>query len=224
MTIKQSLSNTFFRFILGKIKRFPARLNVAEKFGYSYALAIGIAILGTSAGLVVGEYYQQRALERLALAETQEDLLSHLENSVLKMRSHPQELLPSLGSFILFDYAKAHFYVSSNQVKSDLKELNDFITENPKFVLLNPNYFNEILQNYDRATSTYIQLIETLWQQVNPDQITNIPAAQKSIVSFLNQEKATKLNLELNRLSEDLAVLLSAAESRENIATTNHFS
>ena len=57
-------------------KAFNRRLTVAEKIKYGYSLAIGIVILGTSSGMIVGDYYKQKVLNHLSLAHQETKILS----------------------------------------------------------------------------------------------------------------------------------------------------
>jgi hypothetical protein len=91
------------------IRRSIRRLSIAKKIGYGYSLAIGIAVLGTTVGLVSGDYYQKKAQEQLIIADKQQRLLSDLENAVDDMRSHPQRLILVLGESIWIDYEAAKF-------------------------------------------------------------------------------------------------------------------
>lgn len=56
---------------------------INQKISYSYALVIGIAILGTVAGLATGEYYEKQAKAQLAYANEQHNLINQLRNTSL---------------------------------------------------------------------------------------------------------------------------------------------
>ncbi|GGA14624.1 hypothetical protein [Okeania sp. KiyG1] len=72
-------------------------MSIAQKFGYSYAMAISVAVVGIALGLIISEEYEKRMLQKLYVADKQSHLLNDLEKSVLGMRSHPQNLVPALA-------------------------------------------------------------------------------------------------------------------------------
>lgn len=74
-------------------KPFNRSLTVAQKIKYRYSVGIGIAILGTSGGIIVGDYYQQQALNQLTLIHRETQLLSDLENALFKLHFYQQKLI-----------------------------------------------------------------------------------------------------------------------------------
>jgi hypothetical protein len=73
-------------------KKFINRWGITEKFAYSYTLAIGIAICGTTGGLLLGDYYQEEAEQRLKFISEQQIILNNLDKVVTQLRLHPQAL------------------------------------------------------------------------------------------------------------------------------------
>jgi len=78
------------------IKGLNRRVSIAKKIRYGYSLAISVVIIGTSTGLVIGEYYQKKALEQLNLAQQNSKLLTELEISLIKNYDHPEILTINL--------------------------------------------------------------------------------------------------------------------------------
>lgn len=72
-----------------------SRLSISHKISFGYGLTLGIAVLGTTAGFVVGDYYQQQA--RLQEHDAQREIrtLQHLQTLLLHARAHQQNFLSS---------------------------------------------------------------------------------------------------------------------------------
>ncbi len=74
--------------LLGWLGRSLFRVSIRRKIGAGYALAVGIAILGTTAGLTIGEHHQSQALNQINRAHQQEHLLRVLLKTFFEARSH----------------------------------------------------------------------------------------------------------------------------------------
>src|SRR6476661_10006888 len=68
-----------------RVKQWVHGASIRHKIGTGYAAAIGVALVGTTAGLTVGDYYQNQAQKQLTRAVKQEQLLSELQRNVLHM-------------------------------------------------------------------------------------------------------------------------------------------
>lgn len=73
-----------------------ARLKVGQKIGLGYAIALGVATLGTTIGVSVGSYYHHEAKEREEIAHHEINDLSKLQSTLLQLHLHEQALAESL--------------------------------------------------------------------------------------------------------------------------------
>ena len=203
------------------IRRSIRRLSIAKKIGYGYSLAIGIAVLGTTVGLVSGDYYQKKAQEQLIIADKQQRLLSDLENAVDDMRSHPQRLILVLGESIWIDYETAKFLEDIKRVNATLSEFESFLDSHPRNLVTDTRTLKELLNGYKTNTRFYIQLIKSLWKQIAFSSLKpkEILAAQQQLLASIKEKKATTISVKFDRLSESLNRLKVAAETQQMQAT-----
>ena len=203
------------------IRRSIRRLSIAKKIGYGYSLAIGIAVLGTTVGLVSGDYYQKKAQEQLIIADKQQRLLSDLENAVDDMRSHPQRLILVLGESIWIDYEAAKFREDIKRVNATLAEFESFLDSQPRNLVTDTRTLKELLNGYKTNTRFYIQLIKSIWNQIAFPSLKSeeIPAAQQQLLASIKEKKATTISVKFDRLSESLNRLKVAAETQQMQAT-----
>lgn len=94
-----------------------SRLRIGQKIGYGYALAIGIAIFGTGAGLKLGDYLRKEALSQLNVSQQQQQLLQKLQNTVFKARSHAARIPAVLGDRVWLEYENDRFFLQINDAK-----------------------------------------------------------------------------------------------------------
>lgn len=193
------------------------RLSIAQKFGYSYAVAIGVAVIGIALGVVIAEYYEKQALEKLNIADQQSHLLNDLEKAVLRMRSHPQNLVPALSKNIWFDFEKAKFFGYVDQVRTNLEELSLFIDRHPKYLAVDTEKYKQLLKSYEIATNSYVNYISYLWGKIDPPNLKpeNIPEAQHMIVASLTEKRATTIDIEFEHLAEKLDSIVQMAEAQD---------
>ncbi|MFE1744338.1 sensor histidine kinase [Coleofasciculus sp. H7-2] len=211
-----SQGNTL-KFPTNWIGRFIPHLSIAKKIGYGYSLAIGIAVLGTTIGLISGDYYEKQAQKQLIIAEKQQNLLSNLENAVGEVRSHPQRLVTVLGESIWFDYETAKFFRSVNRIEALLTEFNSFIDSYPDNLATKATELKDLLKGYETNTESYTYLIKLLWQQIEPANLKpeEISVAQQQLLNSIRSTTATNITVKFDRLAESLTGLKETAESQQ---------
>ncbi|MEM9542051.1 MAG: ATP-binding protein [Cyanobacteria bacterium P01_E01_bin.42] len=194
-------------------------LSIAKKIGYGYALAIGIAVLGGAIGLSVGNYYQKQADKQLERVERQQDLLSTLENAILNVRFHPQQLIVVLEDPIWFEYETSEFLNNTNRLRQVLSDLAAFAREHPDYTAISTDEFLALQRNYTNAIDAYEVKIQALWQRIDPLNLKSedIPAAKKDVLEAIAGTDALDLRLQFERLSEDLFRIEQAAQKKEDV-------
>ena len=73
------------------------RLSISHKISCGYALTLGIAVLGTTAGFVIGDYCQQKARLQEKNAQDKIRTLQHLQTVLLHVQAHKQSFLTSVN-------------------------------------------------------------------------------------------------------------------------------
>jgi signal transduction histidine kinase len=199
------------------IKCLISRLSIGKKISYGYALIIGVAVFGTTVGLLIGDYYQKQAQKQLAIANKQQYLISELENGISQIRSHPQRLVNVLGESIWFDYESAKFLGSLNRVKETLTEFDDFIDINQNNLVIRSDELKKILQGYESNTEIYTQLVQQLWRQIDPAnlKVTEINNARQELLLFMGDKSTNKVNVQFDRLGESLTRLKEAGDAQQ---------
>ncbi|MBW4515871.1 MAG: HAMP domain-containing protein [Timaviella obliquedivisa GSE-PSE-MK23-08B] len=217
-----SLSNIPVEFIQPNylLERLSGDWSIACKIGSGYALSISIAVLGTTIGLVTGNYYQEQAQKQQAVTDQQQHLLGQLESAINIVRVHPQRLVGVLGESVWFDYEKNKFLGTMSQVKELLGEFESFTDQHTNELAINIQVSKDLLKGYTASMATYKQLTETSWQQLKPADLkaTEIAAAQQQLLASLNTSPSIKVNIELDRLTEVLTRLQKTADAQHQQA------
>ncbi len=208
--------NSYFSGIKNKIKQ----LKINQKFGYSYAIAISMGVVGTTIGLLWGEYYEKKALGILIITDEQQAILNDLEVNVIRLRSHPQRLLPTLGKSISFNYEKAKVSSYIIEINQDIVKMEDFINKNSNDTGMKNINITEFLRNFQTITNDYNQVINQLWEDLNPPNLKSeeIPTAKQKLILFLSSSDSVKIDSKFDKNIEILTKLINIAENKKKQA------
>jgi len=198
------------------------RPGIVRKIAYGYALAIGIATLGTVIGLMVGDYYQKQAQKKLVIVRQQQAILNNLDKEILQIRSHPQRLMMVFGDAIWFDFERTAFLGHARKAQASVQELDAFIEENPIYLAIAASDLQALAQGYATNVDTYTLWVQSFWQQVSPGNLAaqDIPVAQQTLLAALRQEPMIGLEIQFERLTEQLNQALAVAQQQQALADT----
>ncbi len=204
-----------YRWLPKRLHDLVLNLGIAQKIGYSFALTLGVSILGTSVGLVIGEVYEQRALQQLTLAGTQQSLLNELEKNVLELRSHPQRLSSVLGNSVWFQYETVKFQDDVQRILDLTASLSTF-AEQSQTATVNRTALQELAKEYETITESYQQLALQLWRDLDPGDIpgAEIQTARQRLAQLTNTGDAAQTGIRFERLAERLQQSIEAADQQ----------
>ncbi len=192
--------------------------SIRQKIGAGYALAVGIAISGTIAGLAIGEHYQNRAIVQLTRAHQQEHLLKELQTAVLQARSHASRFPVVLGNPVWLRYENEEFIESIEQAKQAILETERFINNSDNLAKADTQTLQTILQRADITVEAYRSVTQSLLQQIdawNLKQDEILPAQQE-----LLRNSSGEVAISLDQLFEQLNQLIETAKDQDKQAAT----
>jgi two-component system, NtrC family, sensor kinase len=189
---------------LSWLKRRFSHLRIGQKISYGYALAIGIAILGTGMGMKVGDYFRKQALIQVNLAQHQQELLQNFQNTVLKARSHAARLPAVLGDTVWLQYENDRFFIEINEAKSLISEIASFVAKNPDRLATEQTKFQAMLKRSTIILDYYSQLTKLQLQEAEPEDLPTkkIELAQLQMLRTASGEEALLLDDLSNNLTE----------------------
>ena len=199
------------------VKRSLASASIRRKIGAGYALAVGIALLGTSAGLAIGEHYQRQSFAQLTRAHQQEHLLRELQAAILQARSHASRFPVVLGNSLWLQYEKDEFVRSLNKAKATISETERFVNPSSNGATADTEKLQDLLKTAAITIEAYGSLTASLLEQIDPwnlkpDEI--LPAQQQ-----LLRNSSGEVAITLDRLFHQLNQVIEAAQKEDMQAT-----
>jgi two-component system NtrC family sensor kinase len=185
-------------------------LRIGQKISYGYALAIGIAILGTAAGQKLGDYFRKQALVQVNVAQQQQQLLQNLQNAVFEARSHAARLPTVLGNSVWLQYEQDRFLWKINEAKILISEIEFFARQNPDQLATEEAEFQATLKKSARVIDYYAQLIKL---QLKEAEVWNLqPNSIESAQLQMLRNSSGQEAIVLDNFAQSLTELISAVE------------
>ncbi len=196
--------------------QFIRSLSINQKIWYGYAVSIGIATFGTGLGLMIGDYYQQKAKEKLDLTHQQQTILNEVQNEVLSTRLNSEKLVPMLGNSSVIESEINNLYQSSSHVKALIFELKYLVDINLKKHHEDPSNVKDILKNHEKTLTSYVDLVNSILSEINSQKLPpeKIEPAQKHLRLFINGVASVKFE----KISEELNQIIAEVKIKESQA------
>jgi signal transduction histidine kinase len=202
------------------INQWLRQLQVRQKISFGYGVALGVAILGTTVGIVQGNYYQHQAYKQQEDALAELKLINRLEIEALQVRAHRQEFIifasqpkqlrqqytEFLNHYDDFQQAWSEFRNSKGGTKGEeKKELSGEVEAIDKF-----------LKTYEGVPETYIQEMDILLQRLNLTELKpeNAATVRSNVIKF----GESPIVIKMDGFSEDLMELMEITRNEYNEA------
>lgn len=184
------------------LNRLTRRWSIHQKIAYGYVLSLGVAVLGTATGLMVGNYSESRAVEKFTVAQERHELMGYLEQAVLEIKLYQQRTVSAVRNQNEPKEEIASLLESLNEAHNHLSQLNSSLKDYPDISLNYAANLKTLLETYNTEILAYSNSVQLLAQQLNRANKTplQIQTEQQIIEILINGKPATKLE----ELSEKL--------------------
>lgn len=202
-------------------QRWLSRLNIRQKIACGYALAIGIAVLGTGAGILAGDSYQTQVINPRTFEE--EPLLYDLKVSVLELSERQQKIIalvalqPQKIASAKMESQKAEMRRAIERVKADLARAKSWMEAE----LLSEGdresaEMREFLRVYGGRLEASIQKLEAILERIGTASLQpkEFYTARNTLVEFAGALEA----VQLEDFQENLTQLIAEATEKEEEA------
>jgi two-component system NtrC family sensor kinase len=198
------------------------RLSISHKISCGYALTLGIAVLGTTAGFVIGDYCQQKARLQEKNAQDKIRTLQHLQTVLLHVQAHKQSFLTSVNKpeRLREDYNHFLEHVTEfNQAWSTFKATY----EKPKTVPMREipgelATFKRLVLTNDKFIGQHFQQVALILKQIISSNVK--PEEREKAQKQLLKLSDSTLELKIGNLVDTLTDLIHFADREYEHAQT----
>ncbi|NEO27660.1 MAG: HAMP domain-containing protein [Kamptonema sp. SIO4C4] len=192
---------------------------IRQKIGLGYGVALGVAILGTTVGIVIGNFYQNRAWDQQEHTQEEISLLSQIQANVLQIRTHQQQLIPLLAEPELFQEEYSHIIDHAELLRDNWEQLQDFIEahQNEQHDMsvyhtaqdqeFHDDLLPEFIETYRETPTQYLETLENQVESIDLQSLNSpedLETAQDNFLEFTNSEIA----LQFDGISDELTGLI----------------
>ncbi len=200
------------------VKRVFHRLSIRQKIIFGYGLTLGVAVLGTTAGLLVGTNYFQQARYQMTIADDEGHLFSNLQGELSEIKSYQQEILLLLNKETMLRQKTSEFktnFAEAEMLFSQLEEVSQSTSQTELEAFLKQNH---------GTIKLYFQEFQTLLGEILSlaSQPQSAAKAQKLIQQFSQSQTALdfyEFTYELNKFAKTVREFQEAADQAQNQAT-----
>jgi signal transduction histidine kinase len=183
-------------------------LSIRQKIGYGYILSISIAILGTSLGLIVGEYYSDKAMKQFSIAEERYEQLNDLEKAVLEVKINHKQLIIGVEKNMLQHQDIKRLEASMKNADDKLHKLQSnlsyFWNKSDKYKY--PVKLKGFIKTCDQEINSYNSLLYSLLKFANSPNPTPQDIQEKN--KILQEISDVKQAQKVEQLSQTLKELV----------------
>ncbi len=193
------------------------RATIGHKIAIGYGITIGVAAVGITIGLLVGDiYWKKPALKQQELSHKEFGLLIELKDSMLETQS---QFIPYIKNTQLLENYSDHLLVHTDRIAASLSELE--VATKKELKQLNGENLQTLEQFIDKqknTTQAYRKKLAAILNQLNAgnSQTQKIDAttARKILLDFLGSAEALQLEKGIQELNE----LITIAHDNERAA------
>ncbi|NJK66622.1 MAG: HAMP domain-containing protein [Microcoleus sp. SU_5_3] len=189
------------------IARQFGNLSISDKISRGYALALCVAIGGTTLGMLAGDRYYRRTNNQINIGR-ESPLLNKLQVALLRTQTYQQQMVYGIDRPEIFEHKYQQLQKNTDTLKSLLSEVKS--QEKMEHV----EGFQDFIKVYNPIVSIYIQKIETVTEQLKILQENNAKTSVKrKLISDFAQDK---IGLQLDSAANELAEIIDGVENQED--------
>lgn len=206
--------------LISSFNRWQRQLRVGQKISLGYGLALGVAVLGTTSGILLANYHQHQAREQQEDALVEYELINRLEIEALQVRVYRQELITLLSQPKQLQQEYAHFlrhYQNFKEVWHEFRNTEGATKEEEEKELPGEvETISKFLKTYEGVPEAYIQQMDALLQRLNISELKpeNVETVRSQLIEF---EKSPVI-FKMNDFCEDLLEIIEMTNQEYELA------
>ncbi|MEM9009004.1 MAG: histidine kinase dimerization/phospho-acceptor domain-containing protein, partial [Cyanobacteria bacterium P01_F01_bin.86] len=197
-------------------KGWLSRLKVGRKITLSYAVALGVAVIGTVSGIAIGNRYEQRAyaIQQDAIGEILE--LKDLESSLTQLRVNERDLVTWLDDPQQFQATYRAYRENVREFQESWAELLEEYEEDAEEGIEREEeleFLENLIENYNGVLGPYLQEVDSFIEDLNFSELQGIKLSEsrQALIEFNRRP----VSLKLTEFSDELSKFVESIEAIE---------
>ena len=193
------------------IARLFSNLSISDKISGGYALALCVAIGGTTIGMLAGNHYYRKTNNQQVRIAPESRVLKDLQVALLRTEIERQRL------FVSLENSKFERLKFLETIPNDAKKLNSLISQiKAEKSLENVEGLDDFIKNYSPIISDYIQKLERTKSRIIYLQKTQAQiSVKRKLISNLAKDK---IGLQIDSATNELAEIIDRTHQQEDAA------
>ena len=207
----------------GGLGRWLRRLKIAHKLGLGYAIALGVAVAGTTTGIVLGERYQSQSQEVIEDVSEETQALHQLQSSLREIQIQQQQLASLLSQPTLFQEKIITLRESTSVFQQTWAEFESSYDESEiEETSEELEAFDDLLETYPSTAGAYLQQVEALLKQINSAHQTDgqSKAAQALLADFNRRLPSLGLHDFMANLEQLIETIHEELDETQDVLST----
>ncbi|MGE5657553.1 MAG: ATP-binding protein [Actinomycetota bacterium] len=194
---------------LNRMVQWFSKLSISNKIRSGYALALGVAIGGTSVGLITGNYYYQKASKQVDVDDENRNLRT-LETVLLRAQADQQRLIYLLNQ-------PEQFPSKYDQLQKRADSLNQLLSQlKTQAEKAHVQGFQAFIENYEQTLTAYLQKLQTMLGEIAT--LSKSQGGVKASEQLLSELAKDPIGFKLDLLVDELATVISNGDEQEDLA------
>jgi two-component system, NtrC family, sensor kinase len=192
-----------------RITRQFGNLSISDKIWRGYALALCVALGGTTIGMLVGNHYYRRTNNKLHI-DQESRILNSLQAVLLRTQTSQQRLIYWLEKPQIFDKKYQQLQNNTQSLKSLLSEVQS--QRDLEYVA----GLSDFVNNHEPLVLEYIQKLEIANAQIKILQDTNAKTTVKQ--KLLSNLAKDRIGFKIDGVTNELAKIIDRVDKQEDAA------
>lgn len=182
-----------------------SHLKVGQKIGIGYGLLLSIAVLGTTIGFLIADYYKSKAQKREEAAIEELYEVYQLKTSVFRVRTKQHKLIYYMDRPNIWQEKYTQLLKNVAQARQIWSDFGaNYSIEKPAIYdsVIEQKAIHRLLQTHN-GFSAYLQHTEALFKDNNPSKLlpNEIKTAQTQLFNFMHGSSVFKIDDFLNDIT-----------------------
>ena len=154
------------------------RLQIGQKIGVGYIVALSVAIIGIITGWVMGNNLRHEALEGLEHAQEEIKNFQNLQSTFLKTKIAKQQLISSIERPKKFTQEISLVLVTAREIEKSWQQFENLEADEDHLKEEHNVMIDDFIKTYKDVPKAYVQQLDTLLAELNSLAL-EIPQEQK---------------------------------------------